>query len=491
MAKSAAIPFGNFIHIDRNALTPIYIQIANQLIKAIQRNLLPPNTKLPGTRSMSLLLDVHRNTIVASYDELTSQGWIIAKPNEGTFVATILPQKDINSSEQVQYPKKTGFSYKRSILLDIPPDRHNCEHVFNDGVPDIRLTQVSELSRLYSAVLKRKGNRKKMGYHNSEGSEYFKDQLSIYLRMSRGLSIASENLLITRSTEMSLFIISEILLSTNDIVVVGAPGYFSANMIFQKNGALIRTVPVDDQGINTDILRDICRTTKIRMLYVTPQQHYPTTVTLSAERRAALLLLAQEFNFVIVEDDYDYDFHYEKKTILPLVTADSTGMVIYVGSFGKSLAPGFRTGFIVAPADIMVEMRKQLGIIDRQGDILMEQALGEMIEEGGIDRHLKKSLKIYQERRDYMTTILHNEFASWSQVLVPSGGLAIWMPFHTAVNLSLLHQSCLKKNLFIPRNTLYQNQTITAMRIGFGHLDFTEMETSLVILKEAIDKIAR
>src|SRR5690606_1956299 len=155
--------------------------------------------------------------------------------------------------------------------------------------------------------------------------------------------------------------------------VVGELSYFSANMIFQKSGARIKTIPVDEEGIDTEVLQTLCAQQQIRMVYVTPHHHYPTTVSLSVQRRMELLRLANQYGFVIVEDDYDYDFCYHKQPLLPLAGADTTGMVIYVGSFGKSLAPGFRTGFIVAPHNLMREMRKYLGIIDRQGDIVMEQ----------------------------------------------------------------------------------------------------------------------
>src|SRR5690606_37497192 len=110
------------------------------------------------------------------------------------------------------------------------------------------------------------------------------------------------------------------------------------------------------------------------------------------------------------------------KPLLPLASNDQNGMVIYVGSFGQSLAPGFRTGFIVAPANLMMEMRKHLGIIDRQGDILMELALGEMIEEGAIHRHLKKSLKIYRERRDHLAELLTSTLADEMEFQLPNGG---------------------------------------------------------------------
>jgi len=165
--------------------------------------------------------------------------------------------------------------------------------------------------------------------------------------------------------------------------------YFATNMIFQKIGAQILTIPIDKDGIQVDQLRKLCEQTSIRMLYLTPHHHYPTTVTLSVNRRMELLQLAHEFGFIILEDDYDYEFQYDKNIMLPLASADTNGMVIYVGSFGKTLAPGFRTGFVIAPDNLMYELRKYTGIIDREGDIMMEQVLGELIEEGEIHRHLK------------------------------------------------------------------------------------------------------
>ncbi|MFD1628909.1 PLP-dependent aminotransferase family protein [Pseudopedobacter beijingensis] len=487
MTSPAEIPFKSFIQIDRKAEIPVFIQIANQLIYAIQRNLLLPATKLPGTRILSDLLHVHRNTITAVYNELYAQGWVEIKPNQGTFVSAELPQHE-NQQKTVltnHYPSQTGFPFRRSNLLDNPFEITRCDYVLNDGVPDVRLTQVDDIARFYSANMRRSSNRKKMGYYNQDGSEYFKSQLAHYLNLSRGLPISTNNLLITRSSEMSLFIISEILLSAEDTVVVGELSYFSANMIFQKSGAAIKTVPVDHEGIDTYALKALCEKQKIRMVYVTPHHHYPTTVSLSVQRRMELLQLANQYGFVIVEDDYDYDFRYDKQPLLPLATADTGGMVIYVGSFGKSLLPGFRTGFIVAPDNLMREMRKYLGIIDRQGDILMEQALGEMIEDGVIHRHLKKSLKIYRERRELMTDLLTENLGEYLQFEKPAGGLAFWLTWKKPMNLLKLSQQCAKSNLFIPKTILYQTHHLTGMRLGFGSMNDSEMKASTGILKMA------
>lgn len=489
MSSPVDVPYRSFIQIDRKSSTPVYLQIANEFIKAIQRNTLPASSKLLGTRALSNLLGTHRNTIVAAYDELAAQGWISIQPNRGAYVSAALPIDEKRKINKAAYPTTTGFSFKQSLLLDNPYEQGNFQYILNDGTPDIRLTQIDDLSRIYSSTIKRKGNRRKMDYYNQEGSEYFKEQLLAYLHLSRGLHVSSTNVLITRSTEMSLFIIAEILLKPNDKVVVAELSYFSANMIFQKNGASIQTIPIDNEGMDTDALERLCEQMSIRMVYVSAQHHYPTTVTLSAKRRIALLALAEKYGFAIVEDDQDYDFHYNKQPMLPIATADTKGMVIYVSSFGKSLVPGFRTGFIVAPENLMLEMRKHLGIIDRQGDVLMEQALGEMIEEGVIHRHLKKSLKIYKERRDQMAELLQRDFSSYLQTNIPTGGLAFWLEFKLPINLLKLSRYCAQKGLFLPKTSLYQSKRGTGMRIGFGNLNSEELSRSLFLLKSSLDSL--
>lgn len=494
MDSPVKIPYESFIKIDRKSDTSIYLQIANQLINAIQRGFLPFGTKLPGTRTFSEIMEVHRNTAVAVYDELSAQGWVESFPNKGTFVIGKDQEKPVNvrdfkDNNLQNYPKTTGFTFKTSNILDNPFEHSDCEYVFNDGVPDIRLTQIGQHSRFYSSILKRKSNQKVLGHYNHDGSEFFKEHLSQYLNLSRGLPISKNNLLITRSTEMSIYIVSEILLSAGDTVLVGDLSYFSVNMIFQKAGVNIVTLPIDKDGIIVENVREACQKKKIRMLYLTPHHHYPTTVALSAQRRLELLELAHEYGFVILEDDYDYEFHYDKSPILPLASADTNGMVIYIGSFGKSLAPGFRTGFIVAPENLMIEMRKHLGIIDRQGDILMERTLGEMIEEGEINRYLKKSLKIYQERRDYFSILLQENFGEVITFEKPSGGLAIWLEWNIPINLMQLSRKCAQDNLFIPKTLLYQNKELTAMRLGFGDLNFDEMEKSIEILSQHISRL--
>lgn len=495
MTSPAEIPILTLLSIDRAAKKDMYLQIVDQFANAIQRGILREGSKLPGSRSLSLLLKVHRQTVVAAFQELEAQGWVQTYPNKGVFVLSqnraLAARIDAEKTafQKQPYPTQVGFTFKKSNILDNPwpPSIH--DFTLDDGVPDIRLTQINQLSTFYSANLKRKNNIKKLGQYANEGSEYFKEQLSVYLHHSRGLQVTEQNILVTRSTEMSLYIISKVMLSRGDIVVVGALSYFAANMILQASGARMQTVPVDAYGLDTDSIRALCGTQKIRMVYVTSHHHYPTTVTLSAQRRVELLALAREFGFAIVEDDYDYEFRYDQNPLLPMASADTDGMVIYLGSFGKTLAPGFRTGFTVAPTDIMLEMRKYLGIIDRQGDITMELALGEMIAEGEINRYAKKSLKIYEQRRAHLVNLLQDRFSEYLQFESPRGGLAIWTTWNGSINLSQLAAQCEKMDLHIPRNLLYQHKDMAGMRIGFGRMNETEMAACMDRIHAALCKM--
>ncbi|MDR1877562.1 MAG: PLP-dependent aminotransferase family protein [Flavobacteriaceae bacterium] len=484
MTSPVTIPFNSFIQIDKTVHTPVYLQIANQMINAIQRGFLFRGMKLPGTRILAKLLQVHRNTIVAAYDELESQGWIEVQPNKGSFILNTLEEKarkirNYNQKHLVYYPSCAGFKFKQSHILDDPFDIPNCELVFNDGLPDVRLSQINQLAKLYSSGLKRKRNQKNVENAPPERRDYFKENLSNFLNHTRGLHISKDNIIITRSMEMGVYIATEILISPGDVVIVGKLSYFATNMIFQKAGAEILTVPIDEEGIDVEAVKKLCKKKPVRMLYLTPHHHYPTTVTLSAQRRTDLLELSYQYGFIILEDDYDYDFHYGNSRVLPLASADSHGMVVYIGSFGRSLAPGFRTGFIIAPQNLIMEMYKFLGIIDRQGDVFMEQVLGEMIEEGEIHRHLKKTSRIYQERRDHFARLLQDKLSDHIEFKTPAGGLAMWIKWDSSINLMKFSKDCLKHNISIPKSLLYQTKDITAMRLGFGSFSLNEMEIAI------------
>ncbi|MDG1227052.1 MAG: PLP-dependent aminotransferase family protein [Polaribacter sp.] len=489
--------FKQLIDFDKNLSQPLYIQVSQQIINAIQRGYLTKGTILPGSRVLAKLLKIHRNTAVAIYEELASQGWVEIIPNKGTFVLEP-EQKKIKikaTSQKIHqaytYAKTTGFPFQKSFHLASTNQLTNVKYTVNDGKPDLRLHPVHEFTRWYSAAMKRKTLIKKWDRPIESSSSLFQTQLCNYLNATRGFHITPNNLINTRSTEMSLYIVSQLLIKQNDLVLVGHLSNYAANMIFQQAGANIKTIPVDENGLDIDFIKKHFVKQSIRCVYICAHRDYPTMVTLSAERRLKLLLLAKEYGFAIIEDDYDYDFQFKGSAMLPMASAGANGMVIYLGKLGQSLFPSFQTGFVIAPENLISEANNYLQLLDKQGDLIQEQMLSELIHEGEIYRLMKKNIVIYKQRRDCLCKLLTQYFDDIAEWKIPSGGLAIWLEFQPKISLVKLAKEAEKNDLFLPQTVLYQDKKTCAIRFGFGQLNIEEMKSVIKKLKNAYNNLLK
>lgn len=492
MSSPAEIPFQTYIQLKQEDASPIYLQIVFEFIKAIQTGLLPEGTKLPGTRILCKLLSVNRNTLIKAFEDLESQGFIETLPNKGTFILSDQKQK---KEKGAQPPDKnfsemhSGFTFKHSSILENPTEVSNLSYQFNDGLPDLRLVHTDVLARLYVSKLKRRKNTKTWELAQKQSHEEFKAHFSNFLNLTRGIRISKASLLTTSSHEISLYLVTKLLISAGDKVVVASPGYYLSNMTLSDSGAQIITIPVDHDGINTTHLRSVCEEQKIRVLYLTSNYHYPTTIPLSAKRRMEVLELANRYSFVIVEDDYDYDFHYDNNPVLPLAAFDSHRKVVYLGSFARSLPSGFGYGFVTGPADFIKELEKHQKILEPGIDIMKEQVLTDWIQDGEVHRLSKKNKKIYKERRDYFVALLNENLKGRIKFQVPPRGLAIWVEWIDKFNLMKLQKECAANGLFLPKTILYQTRDLTATRLGFGHMDVDEMKNAVEILRNSLHTI--
>ncbi len=175
--------------------------------------------------------------------------------------------------------------------------------------------------------------------------------------------------------------------------------------------------------------------------------------------------------------------------MLPMASADVEGVVIYLGRLGQSFFPSFQIGFVVAPENIINEAKNYLQILDKQGDLIQKQILTELISEGEIHRLIKKNITIYKQRRDYLCACLKTHFKDNATWQVPTGGLAVWINFKPSISLIKLAEKAKTHDLFLPKTILYQSKTVCAIRLGFGHLNETEIEQVVTILKASCDAI--
>ena len=406
-------PYKTSIQLDRKSNQPLYMQLANQIIQFIKNQQLSSNTKLPGSRTLAEQLHVHRKTIVACYEELLLQGWVESIPKKGTFVHSNLPeleQQKLDDNIVLDSKTTTGFSfYKNNILHHKPKEKLADFMYLNDGISDGRLTPLNEIARTYRRISAKKNVFEHLSYGTTYGNTSLREILVDYLNTTRGLHITKDNILITRGSQMGIWLSSQLLLRKDDIIVVGATNYGSADTTFLNQVTNLQRVTVDADGIVTEEIELLCKQQPIKAVYVTSHHHHPTTVTLSAKRRIHLLNLARQYNFAIIEDDYDYDFNYNHAPILPLASHDANGNVIYIGSVCKTVAPVFRVGYLIGPKEFVDEAAKLRGFIDRQGDALLELTFANFIKSGDLDRHIRKVLKIYKQRRDLFCQLLQEE----------------------------------------------------------------------------------
>ncbi|MDP9079415.1 MAG: PLP-dependent aminotransferase family protein [Bacteroidota bacterium] len=481
--------------IDKSSQIPVYLQIANGIISHIRRGTLKPTSALPSSRILAADLKVHRKTVVAAYDELYAQSWVDAYPRKGLFVAKnlpdVAPRKIATTTQQYVYPEKTFFDVAgEKFPLPMPSAKKPENNLFlNDGFPDTRLAPVDLMVREYRRFAGYQFTSKYLMYGPEQGSENLRNELARFFGETRGLQVKPENILITKGVQMALYLTAKVLLTKNDVAIAGDPGYDGANEVFEQTGAKLELVPVDEYGIVVDAIEVICKKKKVKLVYVIPHHHSPTTVTLSAERRMQLLELARKYKFAIIEDDYDYDFHYASSPILPLASVDYYGSVIYVGSFSKTIAPGIRIGFMIAPQNFIKQATRFRKLIDRQGEQLLEEAMANLLKNGDISRHLKKANKTCHERRDILCSLLREKLDGHVRFKIPDGGFAIWMEYLNGLKPHEVSAKAATMGLNISDGRGYfhdPNYQNIGIRVGFASLNPKELEQAVEILKNAI-----
>ncbi|PST81688.1 PLP-dependent aminotransferase family protein [Pedobacter yulinensis] len=490
------LPFENLVRIDRGLRQPAYQQIASALQKHIRQGTIAPGLLLPGTREMARVLSVHRKTIIAAYDELAAQGWLEVEPKRGFRVTPGLPEVQVNRPGDPAFGPatfSTGFYRLEPEIppIPVPAQAGPYRLAIDDGHPDPRLAPVELLLREYRSRFRRNRHVVRPLENGAAGAARLRETLSAFLAQTRGLQAAAANIMITHGAQMAIFLAARMLLRPGDVVLVGEPGYYVANQLFEELGASVVRVPVDDTGIDTRTVADICRKEAVRALYIVPHHHHPTTVTLSPERRMKLLALAREYDFAIIEDDYDFDFHYSSAPYLPLAASGGQDRVIYIGSFGKALTTTIRIGFMVAAADLIVQAAACRRLVELRGDTQMEEALAVLIENGTMARHLKKVNKIYRERRDLLCRLLEEQLGHVIRFSKPDGGMAVWTRFEPAFPLAAISDAVARKGLFMHKGTLFDSpgQSYHAIRFGFASLNEQELREAVSLIRQACDSL--
>ena len=424
-------PWQPLLDVDRDATLPPFLQIARSLTADIQRGRLRPGDRLPGSRRLAAILDVHRNTVLAALAELMAEGWLETTAGRGTFVARSIvnPRGRPFTSRlgvRTHVPMQVPFALPDFPTAYRPPTLPPGTLDLSNGAPDVRLVPARLIGRAYRRVLGLRG-KDLLAYGDPEGQPTLRAALASMLASTRGLSVVPNDVLVTRGSQMALMLVARALLRPGDTVAVEQFGYRPAWEAFRAAGATVVPVAIDHDGIDIRALKQLASCTTLRAVYVTPHHQYPTTVTLKAGRRLSLLALARSERIAIIEDDYDHEFHYDGRPVLPLASADHAGLVVYIGTLSKVLAPGLRIGYIVAPQVVLRSVVAIRSLLDIQGDLATEAAVATLIEDGELQRHVARVRRVYANRREILANGLRREFGDGVEFTLAPGGMALWV----------------------------------------------------------------
>jgi GntR family transcriptional regulator / MocR family aminotransferase len=306
-----------------------------------------------------------------------------------------------------------------------------------------------------------------------------REALASMMSHLRGLPADPQQFFVTRGSQGAVDLVARALIKPGDVVAIEALGYRPAWGALEAAGAKLVAVPLDEHGMRVEAIPK-----GVRAVYLTPHHQYPTTVTLSPGRRITLLERARVERFAILEDDYDFEFHYEGRPVLPLACADRAGVVIYIGTLSKILAPGLRLGFVAAPSPLLDRLAAVRTLIDRQGDQAIELAVAELLEDSEVQRHARRVRRVYRERRDVLVDALKEKLPQLVLADPPAGGMALWIRVRDVDVDEWAARSLAAGVAFYPaRSFAFDGRSRPFARMGFASLEPRE-------LREAVKRMA-
>lgn len=463
------------IRVDHKSEKAVYLQIADAIIEDIQTGRLKSGDVLPGSRNLAAMLNVNRNTIVEALNVLLNEEWIVSKERKGTFVAEKLPE----------------FSKQRKSEAITPaePAKQNFRIVFDDGYPDSKIAPVAELARGYRQIFNRNARWQMMGYTNEYGQTDFIEAIVQMLNHQRGMQVHANAICVTRGSQMAMYLAAQCLCKKGDFVIVESPGYQPAWKAFEAAGATLLPVGVDKEGLITNEISSYLQKHKVTALYTTPHHQYPTTVTMSLQRRLELIRLSNQHGFTIIEDDYDNEFHFGYRPVLPVSSFSELQNFVYIGTMSKVVAPALRIGYLTSKDPVLIRkigaLRK---IIDVQGDGIMEQAVLQLIQDGTVKRHIKKATGYYRSKRDFTVSLLHEYLKDKAIYSIPEGGLAFWIEPVKKTDWQKVSEKMAASGIkILTPDHFGTDPSINGIRLGYGSLPEKDLKEGIMLLARHLD----
>ncbi|MDB2407093.1 PLP-dependent aminotransferase family protein [Jannaschia sp.] len=375
-------------------------QLQEQVTAGILSGRFRPGDRMPSSRGLARHLGVSRITVTLAYTELVANDYLTSRGRSGYFVSDGaptppgLPMGKTVETDRVDWQAAMVRRFSDGPDLERPRDWRRYRYPFIYGQTDARLFDHRNWRR---CALQALGAR---DFDATTSDSYGRDdpllveQILRHILPRRGIAAEPEQVLITLGAQNALWMVTRILLAQDRLAVTEHPGYPALRTILAKSGARNLPLAVDAEGLPPDTVPS-----ETDVLFVTPSHHCPTSATMPVARRRALLARADRHDFLIVEDDYEFELAFAAPPAPALKSLDRSGRVVYIGSFAKSLFPGLRLGYMVAPARFIAEARALRSLLVRHVPGHLQRAAAYFLEQGHYDAQIHRMARTYRDRR--------------------------------------------------------------------------------------------
>lgn len=462
-------------------------QLYRQLREAIEGGRLAAGTQLPPSRLLAEQLGVSRKTVADTYALLTYDGLLVGKVGVGTFVNARVSNPGRKQSH-ADLASAAVINQWRSISspLQHPALHGPLRYDFLGGATSKSQFPQDEWRSCVQYALRQSVQSRGL-YAPAAGLPVLRDAIARHIAFSRGLNCSADDVLVCNGAQQALDLISRVLIEPGCCVAVEDPGYPPARLLFAAQGARVVGVPVDEHGILVEQIPE-----QARLIYVTPSHQFPLGMPMSPERRQALLAKALRIGAIIIEDDYDCDFRYGGQPIDSLQSMDRHGVVAYVGTFSKTLQPELRLGYAVLPPALQDAVGAAKLLSDWHSSTLSQWALAKFINDGHLQRHIRRCHAIYSSRRERLLARIGGDLAPWLRLVPSVAGfhLTVFGPPHLDVGQLATLARRLDVGVYPLDGFFYAATPQPGLLLGYGAIETLDIDPALDRLREILTQLA-
>jgi GntR family transcriptional regulator/MocR family aminotransferase len=486
------------ITLDNSLPVPLHRQLYDEVRHSILNGRLTAGSRLPSSRTLAASLGVSRSTVTQGYDQLISEGYLQTVIGSGTIVSEHLPDDLLNTSPVKSGPtavpgkqEKTLLSrlsiYGASLADAAPLDAVEIRRTinFSIGVPALDHFPMQTWRRL---ILRhcRDHSGGLLGYASgAKGERVLREAIAVYLARSRAVRCSPDQVLIVNGSQQAIDLVTKVMINRGDSVAIENPGYLGARRVFLAQGANLHPVPVDDSGMVIEELQPFL-TKKLKLIYLTPSHQFPTGAVLSLSRRLELIARTAGTGTLIVEDDYDSEYRYCSRPIPALQGMNENENVIYIGTFSKTLFPSLRVGYLVVPNSLARIFARARWLADRQSPTLEQLVLADFINEGHLERHLRRMRALYDRRRQALVRALQQHFEDRVTIMGENTGMHLMVKLNTRLTTEKAIERASEAGIGIASAEIFYLNGAQRGEFVLGYANLTERK-----IQEGIRRLAK